>query len=378
MTRLDAWRGRRRPLRRLEDDGAEQDGAPGHDGVQPADQRAPPERIPERRIGEHARPGAQATRRRYHRDVRQIWHDGAEHEPTDPASATDTDTRPRRRARRSSRRDPRCRMTIRRATGSLGSGWLNVQARTALRYGARKPASIDRFRHIRRRSTRRRDAMFSHVMVGASDLDASRKFYDAVLGTLGIPAAVTRREGTPLLHVADGVLRRHDADQRRSGHRRQRRDGRVRRRGSGHRGRLARGRASPTAGRPARILRASAKAAWGRCISPICGIRPATSSAPCTAWAERPSIPLVACATSADPPLPSVPGSGAGRRREVVGGTERRFRTGTSPFDAEARCPDAAPARPHARAVSPVLRESPYPVGAPLFSLPANTCGITC
>jgi catechol 2,3-dioxygenase-like lactoylglutathione lyase family enzyme len=28
--------------------------------------------------------------------------------------------------------------------------------------------------------------MFSHVMVGTNDLDASKKFYDAVLGTLGI------------------------------------------------------------------------------------------------------------------------------------------------------------------------------------------------
>jgi len=28
--------------------------------------------------------------------------------------------------------------------------------------------------------------MFSHVMVGTNDLEASRKFYDAVLGTLGI------------------------------------------------------------------------------------------------------------------------------------------------------------------------------------------------
>ncbi|MCB1979848.1 MAG: VOC family protein [Burkholderiaceae bacterium] len=27
--------------------------------------------------------------------------------------------------------------------------------------------------------------MFSHVMVGANDLEASRRFYDAVLGTLG-------------------------------------------------------------------------------------------------------------------------------------------------------------------------------------------------
>ena len=28
--------------------------------------------------------------------------------------------------------------------------------------------------------------MFSHVMVGASDLEVSKKFYDATLGTLGI------------------------------------------------------------------------------------------------------------------------------------------------------------------------------------------------
>ena len=30
--------------------------------------------------------------------------------------------------------------------------------------------------------------MFSHVMVGSSNLDRSRLFYDAVLGTLGVPA----------------------------------------------------------------------------------------------------------------------------------------------------------------------------------------------
>jgi catechol 2,3-dioxygenase-like lactoylglutathione lyase family enzyme len=32
--------------------------------------------------------------------------------------------------------------------------------------------------------------MFSHVMVGVKDLDASKKFYDAVLGTLGIAPSV--------------------------------------------------------------------------------------------------------------------------------------------------------------------------------------------
>jgi catechol 2,3-dioxygenase-like lactoylglutathione lyase family enzyme len=30
--------------------------------------------------------------------------------------------------------------------------------------------------------------MFSHIMVGANDLDKARKFYDATLGVLGVPA----------------------------------------------------------------------------------------------------------------------------------------------------------------------------------------------
>jgi catechol 2,3-dioxygenase-like lactoylglutathione lyase family enzyme len=32
--------------------------------------------------------------------------------------------------------------------------------------------------------------MFSHVMLGVSDLEFSRKFYDALLGTLGIGPGV--------------------------------------------------------------------------------------------------------------------------------------------------------------------------------------------
>ncbi len=35
--------------------------------------------------------------------------------------------------------------------------------------------------------------MFSHVMVGVSDIEASRKFYDAVLGTLGIGPGVDNK-----------------------------------------------------------------------------------------------------------------------------------------------------------------------------------------
>jgi catechol 2,3-dioxygenase-like lactoylglutathione lyase family enzyme len=35
--------------------------------------------------------------------------------------------------------------------------------------------------------------MFSHVMVGVNDLEASRKFYDALLGTLAIGPGVANR-----------------------------------------------------------------------------------------------------------------------------------------------------------------------------------------
>ena len=36
--------------------------------------------------------------------------------------------------------------------------------------------------------------MFSHVLVGASNLEKSKKFYDAVLGTLGIGPGVANKE----------------------------------------------------------------------------------------------------------------------------------------------------------------------------------------
>ncbi len=35
--------------------------------------------------------------------------------------------------------------------------------------------------------------MFSHVMIGTNDLPRAKAFYDAVLGTLGIPAGVVDR-----------------------------------------------------------------------------------------------------------------------------------------------------------------------------------------
>jgi catechol 2,3-dioxygenase-like lactoylglutathione lyase family enzyme len=48
--------------------------------------------------------------------------------------------------------------------------------------------------------------MFSHVMVGANDLDASRKFYDAVLGALGLPAGVTDDKGRIFYFSPTGVF----------------------------------------------------------------------------------------------------------------------------------------------------------------------------
>ncbi len=35
--------------------------------------------------------------------------------------------------------------------------------------------------------------MFSHVMIGTNNLDKSKAFYDAVLGTLGVPAGTVDR-----------------------------------------------------------------------------------------------------------------------------------------------------------------------------------------
>lgn len=35
--------------------------------------------------------------------------------------------------------------------------------------------------------------MFSHVMVGTNDLDRAKKFYDALLATLGVPAGTVDR-----------------------------------------------------------------------------------------------------------------------------------------------------------------------------------------
>ena len=46
--------------------------------------------------------------------------------------------------------------------------------------------------------------MFSHVMVGTNDLDRARTFYDAVLGTLGVPPAMV--DGNRIFYFANGGI----------------------------------------------------------------------------------------------------------------------------------------------------------------------------
>lgn len=48
--------------------------------------------------------------------------------------------------------------------------------------------------------------MFSHIMVGANDVDASKKFYDAVLGTLGIPPGRIDEKGRVFYMTKTGVF----------------------------------------------------------------------------------------------------------------------------------------------------------------------------
>ncbi len=48
--------------------------------------------------------------------------------------------------------------------------------------------------------------MFSHVMVGAIDLAASKKFYDAVLGVIGLPAGQADPKGRIFYRTKTGVF----------------------------------------------------------------------------------------------------------------------------------------------------------------------------
>lgn len=48
--------------------------------------------------------------------------------------------------------------------------------------------------------------MFSHVMVGANDIDASKKFYDEILGTLGYKPGVIDEKGRVFYYTKSGVF----------------------------------------------------------------------------------------------------------------------------------------------------------------------------
>lgn len=48
--------------------------------------------------------------------------------------------------------------------------------------------------------------MFSHVMLGANDMDASKKFYDATLGALGYSEGVIDAKGRCIYRSDTGVL----------------------------------------------------------------------------------------------------------------------------------------------------------------------------
>lgn len=48
--------------------------------------------------------------------------------------------------------------------------------------------------------------MFTHVMVGADDLQESQRFYDAVLGALGVPAGTPDERGRVFWRTARGMF----------------------------------------------------------------------------------------------------------------------------------------------------------------------------
>jgi catechol 2,3-dioxygenase-like lactoylglutathione lyase family enzyme len=48
--------------------------------------------------------------------------------------------------------------------------------------------------------------MFSHIMLGASNIDASKAFYEATLATLGIPTGFTDPKGRTFWRTKTGVF----------------------------------------------------------------------------------------------------------------------------------------------------------------------------
>jgi catechol 2,3-dioxygenase-like lactoylglutathione lyase family enzyme len=48
--------------------------------------------------------------------------------------------------------------------------------------------------------------MFTHVILGAEDIEASRKFYDAVLGALGVPPGAPDDRGRVFWRTSRGMF----------------------------------------------------------------------------------------------------------------------------------------------------------------------------
>jgi len=48
--------------------------------------------------------------------------------------------------------------------------------------------------------------VFSHIMVGANDIEASKKFYDATLGAIGVPAGNTDDKGRIFYFTNSGIF----------------------------------------------------------------------------------------------------------------------------------------------------------------------------
>ncbi|HEY1750828.1 MAG TPA: VOC family protein [Caulobacteraceae bacterium] len=48
--------------------------------------------------------------------------------------------------------------------------------------------------------------MFSHIMVGSNDIDRSKKFYDAVLGAMGVPPATVDPNGRLFYMTQSGIF----------------------------------------------------------------------------------------------------------------------------------------------------------------------------
>jgi catechol 2,3-dioxygenase-like lactoylglutathione lyase family enzyme len=72
-----------------------------------------------------------------------------------------------------------------------------------MRFGLSEPPAIhDNLRHFAQLEMN----MFNHVMVGANDVEESKKFYDAVLGALGTAPGVVDAKGRCLYPSPNGTL----------------------------------------------------------------------------------------------------------------------------------------------------------------------------